>query len=799
MNITSPDQVFLRDYSRIYTGTNQENGYEHPFLGFTTDTVEVIFKKDKSTYFHYPKTANQIALSATDLVNSGAIAGNIPYFADRIYKMNANYENDKEWGFAYPENHQKGNWLCSWLSGGNSADTPVWIDRWFKPGFLNSTQTSFTCSNSAIYDELSQMTLDPGVWYRYDHIGDIANQSMVDMICGLVLYIDGWDKIALDTSGYQNSAIINNFTEDNIGVGVNHNERPDDVSFVIQKPNQYAYVLYNSSFNILPDLSVNAWVKSDNWQQHSHHFISNGFRGGWSIGVNNGFNTPFIAVADERGHIVFGNQKGNLYKDISLPGTPAAVALSVDQEMYTWVLDNGVYNGDKHLYKIDYNGNISNTVSFLSGVQLYDIGIDKNNLVWVTNNQTNASAFNTFCEFVSSSPVNNKKLLISNQNILTAYDASDASIFKNEYYWTIQSGNLYYNTVSTNNILVYDGGDMCNVECSIDNIWALTEDNKIFKYDMRVSLLSSATPEVSFVFNTSSHIGDTILNSISGKNLFITNEYVEGNRDYIWALIPNTKYLYKFDTDLNLTKKINLSYIENTINSNALKGDSTCYQWHQKYNYSNLAVSAMPQIEASVYLGTTNYLISGTKYTTILSTSALTENDWHMFTFNIDTVGGKVELFVDAVLRDTISIPLSTQIYYKYETPLTIGTNIGHINTIDEELNNQGRLYHKGGFDGLSLYSQSLNTSDIQHIYLSKYDFRDLVWNMPTGVQSYVEEIVKFFKFKMPGQKSQYYNIYLRGLGITDKSTREIIENIIKDTISKIAPLYTSLYKIIWD
>ena len=51
----------------------------------------------------------------------------------------------------------------------------------------------------------------------------------------------------------------------------------------------------------------------------------------------------------------------------------------------------------------------------------------------------------------------------------------------------------------------------------------------------------------------------------------------------------------------------------------------------------------------------------------------------------------------------------------------------------------------------------------------------------------------------MPGQKSQFYNIRLVGLQISDPTTREIIEEVIKNTVNKIAPLYTSLYKIIWD
>ena len=170
-----------------------------------------------------------------------------------------------------------------------------------------------------------------------------------------------------------------------------------------------------------------------------------------------------------------------------------------------------------------------------------------------------------------------------------------------------------------------------------------------------------------------------------------------------------------------------------------------------------------------------------------------------MFTLTIDTEANDIKLYMDTVLRDTVSIvPVSASIFYKYETPLLLGANVGRINALDEEFNNINKIYHTGSFDDLRIYTCPLNNSDIRHIYLTKFTFKDLVWNMPTGVQSYVEEVVRFFKFKMPGQKSQYYNICLKGLQIQDQGTRQIIEDIIRDAIQKIVPLYTSLYKIIW-
>ena len=80
-----------------------------------------------------------------------------------------------------------------------------------------------------------------------------------------------------------------------------------------------------------------------------------------------------------------------------------------------------------------------------------------------------------------------------------------------------------------------------------------------------------------------------------------------------------------------------------------------------------------------------------------------------------------------------------------------------------------------------------------------KRNFHDLIWNMPTGMRNYLEEVERFFKFKTPGLKSQFYNIKLIGLQITDPDLRNMIENIIKQTVKRVAPLYTELYKIIWE
>ena len=130
---------------------------------------------------------------------------------------------------------------------------------------------------------------------------------------------------------------------------------------------------------------------------------------------------------------------------------------------------------------------------------------------------------------------------------------------------------------------------------------------------------------------------------------------------------------------------------------------------------------------------------------------------------------------------------------------------VGKTLLLDDEVDSTS-LRHSGGFADLRIYCGKnntepycLNEKDLLYIYLTRFKFKDIKWHMPIHCQSYVEEIVKFMKLKMPGSKSQFYNIRLVGLKIDSLETRQIIEDIIRDSVKKLAPLYTSLYKIVWE
>jgi len=96
---------------------------------------------------------------------------------------------------------------------------------------------------------------------------------------------------------------------------------------------------------------------------------------------------------------------------------------------------------------------------------------------------------------------------------------------------------------------------------------------------------------------------------------------------------------------------------------------------------------------------------------------------------------------------------------------------------------------------------QALEQSDIRAIrkrFLLD-SFTDLNWSTPTGERYYIEQIERFFLNRLPGAKSNMFNIRIKNSTITDTTLRGIIEKNIIASLSKTIPVHTKLKSIIWD
>jgi len=806
---TIVNQIKRREYNKLFMGSNQDRGYQNPFLGFNADTKALTFGTDSVTYFHYPKTAPaNIPIQTVGFTKSGAVPGNTPARADKIWKKLADYEKHIWWGNSThsavtPTSSvygpvQQGTWLCSWLSGNNIGSVSgQWMDRWYYPGFatVSNAMTFETLfvpnTGDVVWDEPSQMTLDGGCWYKYFHFGNEENDKIVTALSnnGLTALKLDLEPVTganvQDRSIYNNDGEIHNFTS-----SVAANE-----VFNFNGNDQYCLVPYTSSFKPIDKLSVVTNMKFEDWDNvQGNHIISNGVNNGWNIQATNGYFNPILTVFERTyGHILFLNNDGDMYYDALYPisgstyGDPTAIAM--DGDITIWATNNET--DTKRLYKANIDGILTTELAFGSSVNLTDLTIDQEKNIWVLDTSTNtASGFSTSLDLLSTiemtsiSAVNRIDFDTENVFLSGDYTILDRCIDEDNNVFELRLGesNIYKNET-----IVYSSSGVTNIGCDSDGIlWVLKNGNQLVK-----TAANSVDEDSTCIVGTSSG---------GQHSIVFTNEYsIDQYKDFVWVLHSSDNKLFKVSNECIVLKEINLSDYVDIISTKfvgqdranmvfGINGDCTAFEWQTKYN------SHTPRIEANIVLN--EALTGGVSLS--YPASNFVNDEYYNIAFTYDSYNSDAKLYVNTTLVDSTSSTTSSEIYYKVENSMLIGANMGTGSSLNSELGvNEYAIV--GNVNGLRIYNYILNRFDIKHIELLNYDFHDMVWNMPVGDQSFVEEIERFFKHKLPGMKSQYYNIKLAHLNITDPSTRAIIEGIIRDTVKRVAPAYTELYKIIWE
>jgi hypothetical protein len=105
-----------------------------------------------------------------------------------------------------------------------------------------------------------------------------------------------------------------------------------------------------------------------------------------------------------------------------------------------------------------------------------------------------------------------------------------------------------------------------------------------------------------------------------------------------------------------------------------------------------------------------------------------------------------------------------------------------------------------GKVSDLRIYNKRFTKSEIEQLYFSNtksISRGNLNWNISVGERNYVEKISHFFKYQLPGSKSNYYNINIHNLKVSAR-IKNLIEQSIRDNINRISPYNTFLNKINW-
>ena len=813
-----------RIYDHIFSGSNQKEGLLNVHLGYTANTSELTFLRDQETPFNFASTSFRMPLSSAGLIEDGAIPGHHPFVSDRIYFRQMDY-NGQIQGVPQPPSINKftNTWLCAWLSGSNSNGS-LWMDRFYNAAYYTLDQ-ALTSNNLIYHDKIdpsqsyiidvpSTMFLEPGAFYRYYHSGIKTSQQYVPFIDGTfnsplgskALHISSWNSNPLqDNSLYQNNGLIH------------------PVGFLNKESDYWDltgdnHVVFPSKSQLLEEhhFTTSLWVKVSNWSNiQGKQIFGNFYDSGYGLLNDTSLTAPLLSFIDKStGQLYNLNYK---FKIVNTSDTPIDALtkniITVRLPDFTyWVFDAN--NGTGIKFDIEGRKLKSTTQRFF---RIAQIEVDENSNLHIFQpykkrvivlNQHGVLLNKLTYHIKKRASVRVELFKYQNRSKTSVIEIfGNASVIDNEgHIWQVLGNNLYkstYNAISDvhgSPTFFATLGVTQQITCdSYNNIWILHDQDKIsilkanqksfqtFRMGKRKGL-----PEDPCLKNS---VRFRYLNFVKTPETSTVDCEVQKYKDLAILIDVRDNELMLLDLNGDLLTRLDMTTLyglKSSVPEFCADGDFTGYQLLRRFksNSKNIGWKFHIAEKTGRYPETLSL-----KYD-----SSLLHPGWHHFTFVFDAENGVASYYIDSVLVDQTPVDKTKQLWFDYRSSLLLGAESVKNSSLNDLINLQDAYKFIGQVADLRIYNKSLSQGDVEQLYFSfKYsdNRKPLIWNMSTGKRNYIENIQHWFQLQLPGSKSKYFNINIHNLNTTPE-IQALIEDAIRKNISKLAPAYTSLYKINW-
>ena len=802
---SEPDYL-NRSYDKIFSGLNENYGYDKIYLTYNTGTKDVHFPPSRLTYFTTPSTIapyDRLNINDSKIGKIGGVAGDNPLIADKVFKRRLDVKNNN---FADDVN---ATYLCSWLSG-NEAGEQRWVDRYYNPeatdfssAFSDSsfytTVTDANMNTTYVFDISSRLTFEGNNDYAYYHIGEQDYESYINTLKDYnltdnlrVLTFKGasapytYDKndLVLNCNGDR----FGKFTTDHTG-----------------------------------DMCFSFWLSADDYTKPlGYSLLGNYFEEGFGV-FNTDYVTPNILLPFEN-KVLFLNNDLEIYDELEIfegddKVNIKGIARKDNFDQFYVLGDNNiiyVYNSSPNLItKLNVLANKEN-------VTIHDMDVTENKIyVALGNNKLYYFNFdnNTSydAEIEQGSGFNNKdekqKLYIkpnrANSIIFTPADAkiatgNEIAIDNNDVTFTVKQKlpdvpNTPYNFIykgqfvsnNTNSIEVSGG----NFESVITNIIVDDEDNLITIYDNnRIARLKTNREllnfkDLTFIQPDSTLYLDVILDfeeDVYKKYYLIVEKRNSGASE-------GFTYLHKIDKDFNLVLTKNIG--QRAVNSLALTKSITSFYYLKKYKASKSKFKVILKTKPK-------FSKTGTfKKSKSVITYDITKlsSGYNHFAVNINLTQGWMDLYINGRKVERAAFQGGS---FLLDNPLGSGIFLGALSTpyyltFAGRLQQQRKYFLKNiNFRGFRLYKKALEYKDINVLYNYHNLNRDAVWSIPVGQRTYVDTIDQVFKFNVPEKNTSYYDIEIHNLNIANSFFNNKLQEEIYKELKNIIPYYDEIVGI---
>lgn len=307
-----------RRYFGLFSGNEQEGGDYNLTLSYEFYNTDYKFEGDKYNPFTTPESLypyEQININDLDWNKKGAIAGQNPYLADKVFQKklkNGSYNEE---------------YLCTWLFEDQKTNKFVWLDRYYVPektNFAAALSTTFNFTYLDPQNTLINTPLKPEEYYDVPHVYNTLEdefkhtpQTIRSALYGHGFYDKMSDVTILPNSEYIYHRLGNNYIKQVIkniedvliqnGLSLkNSNDTVisltasdvDDIEYVLDG-NSYASIDDYNSINEMHQFTICLSIKSDDWVSRFGHQIFGNLNNKGLALLDDQKITPFITVQKE--------------------------------------------------------------------------------------------------------------------------------------------------------------------------------------------------------------------------------------------------------------------------------------------------------------------------------------------------------------------------------------------------------------------------------------------------------------------------------------------------------------------
>jgi hypothetical protein len=821
-----------RSYNKLYLPKNREEGSEKIAVGYQSNLSEIQFKKDRETYFHVPTYTSVINLTASSLIEDGAVGGLFPAASDRIYQSRKNYGVNTNNG-PMLSSVADGMWFCSWLYRAPDG-SQQWYDRFYDPGKFSSSVSiqgllypTYTSHDPIFEDVPSSLTLSPGVLYRYYHVGEQTASDLVETFNESngtnfsVFNLTQWGVSAVDTS-------LNGFTVVVNSEAKNSELYPDlkdpqrvDKKLISFNHNHDAecYISWNDNLNLSNEFTLSFWTRSDDWKNSPTTQLAGNYssKGGFGVFIDSLSSFPLFVIPETYyGHTLIVNEDGVGVTDkltrigICQQASPKFVCVNTDNDIII------CHNDDTGtIYKINHLGTVlqstkSGTLTGGFGFEPAEVPLGllctKNNDIWaVTNKKVYKFDTNLILKSqIFRTTLSTEVFAISSNSTTNEYDlvfdVNSVDIkFVEQTKWTINKTdfNLY-----RNDVLFFDFDSSAST-FQIDplgRLWVLHGNNDI-------SIINPAVADETQKLVQKIDIGTNTVHY--SKYISFMQTYDRTTQTFEWVAVvhySDENVLYMIGLDGILRKTTNLNNLYRNKILKELGQDPMKFEYLGKGDFTGYE-------QRRVFKNITPY---SNKQQLIFKASlrdyGKTANDYSVFTCQcpIDTWDNKswqhvvvtyqnkqFALHVNGILKASVPHSGRYGLSFEQQPSWFFGTPVGYKNGFNKETGHPSLIFN-GYLQTIKLYSRCLNQSEIFLLLQSNIVGEDIFWSLATPKMQYVEKIERVFKHKLPGSKSPFYKIKLANFPVEDPVIKTMIQEEITKIVEELNPGYVDFVDVQW-